>query len=87
MLTEDVFENDPAFKDAPILVTIRKQRESINMRAGRHWARKQGVPVFWWFQRPYRTAANSLEADQFAESMNEICPGVRRITYPVFLVC
>ena len=82
VLTEEVLENDPAFKDAPILVTTRKERDSINMRAGRNWARNHGIPVFWWFQRPYKTAANSLEADQIAESISQFCPGVRGYYIP-----
>ena len=47
LLNKRVLTNDPAFKDAPILVTTRKERDSINKRSGCEWARKHGVPVYW----------------------------------------
>ena len=46
VLTEDVLREDPEFKDAPILVTSRKERDSINMKGGRNWAGKQRIPIF-----------------------------------------
>ena len=70
LLTEEVLKKDPSFKDAPILVTTRKERDIINRRAGRNWPRKHGVPMFWWFQRPSRTTADSFEADQMTEIMS-----------------
>ena len=34
LLKKRVLTNDPAFKDAPILVTTRKERDSINKMSG-----------------------------------------------------
>ena len=46
ILNKRVLKEDPKFSDATILVTTKKERDSINKRAGREWARKQGVPVY-----------------------------------------
>ena len=46
VLNKSVLKTDPAFKDASILVTTRKERDSINKRSGCEWARKHGVPVY-----------------------------------------
>ena len=35
ILNKTVLRNDPEFKDATILVATRKERDAINMRAGR----------------------------------------------------
>ena len=47
ILNKRVLRKYPGFRDAPILVTTRKERDDINMRAGREWARKHHVPVYW----------------------------------------
>ena len=36
VLTEEVLREDPVFKNAPILVATRKERDIINKRAGRN---------------------------------------------------
>ena len=46
VLNKEVLKNDPKFKDASILVTTKKERDAINRRSGREWARTHGVPVF-----------------------------------------
>ena len=46
ILNKRVLKKDPEFKDASILVTTRKERDSINKRSGCEWARKHGVPVY-----------------------------------------
>ena len=46
ILNKRVLKKDPAFKDASILVTTRKERDTINKRSGCEWARKNGVPVY-----------------------------------------
>ena len=46
ILNKEVFKNDPEFRDATILVTTRRERDAINMRSGRQWAREHGVPVY-----------------------------------------
>ena len=47
ILNKRVLKKDPAFKDASILVTTRKERDTINKRSGCEWARQNGVPVYW----------------------------------------
>ena len=47
ILNREVLRNDPKFREAPILVTTRKERDAINKRSGREWARKNGVPMYW----------------------------------------
>ena len=46
ILNREVLRNDPKFREAPILVTTRKERDAINKRSGREWARKNGVPMY-----------------------------------------
>ena len=45
ILNKRGLKKDPAFK-ASILVTTRKERDTINKRSGCEWARKNGVPVY-----------------------------------------
>ena len=47
ILNRELLLNDPKFREAPILVTTRKERDAINKRSGREWARKNGVPMYW----------------------------------------
>ena len=47
VLNKRVLKNDPEFKDASILVTTRRERDSINKRSGCEWARNHRVPVYW----------------------------------------
>ena len=46
ILNKRVFRKDPEFRDATILVATKKERDAINLRAGREWARKNKVPVY-----------------------------------------
>ena len=46
VLNKRVLKNDPEFKDAPILVSTRKERDSIIKRSGCEWARNHRVPVY-----------------------------------------
>ena len=46
VLNKRVLKNDPEFKDASILVTTRKERDSITKRSGCEWARNHRVPVY-----------------------------------------
>ena len=82
ILNKRVLRKDPEFKDATILVTTRRERDAINKRAGCQWARKHGVPVYWWFQRPSRKMKDPLEADHYAHSMTKFCPGIRAFYIP-----
>ena len=82
VLNKEVLRNDPEFKDASILVTTRKERDAINRRSGREWARKHGVPVFWWYQRSTKEMEDTLAADHYAHSMSEFCCGVRAFYIP-----
>ena len=82
ILNEKVLKKDPEFRDATILVTTRKERDAINMRSGREWARKHGVPVYFWFQRSSRRTEDPLEADHYAHSMSKFCCGVRAFYIP-----
>ena len=66
ILNKKVLKKDPGFKNATILVTTRRERDAINKRAGCEWARKQGVPVYWWFQRPSRNMEDPIETDHYA---------------------
>ena len=47
IVNKKVLKNDPKFRDATILVTTRKERDVINKRSGREWARQRGLPVYW----------------------------------------
>ena len=47
ILNEGVLKKDREFQEATVLVTTRKERDVINRRAGREWARKNGSPIFW----------------------------------------
>ena len=76
LLNKSVLKRDPAFKDATILVTTRKERDCLNLKAGRDWARKHQLLMYWWFQRAGRIE-DDLEADQYADSMSNFCPGVK----------
>ena len=71
-----MLKRDHAFKDATILVTTRKERDCLNLKAGRDWARKHQLPMYWWFQRAGRIE-DDLEADQYADSMSNFCPGMK----------
>ena len=82
ILNERVLRKDREFREATVLVTTRKERDVINRRAGREWARKNGSPIFWWYQRPTREMENNLEADHYAHSMSKFCPGVRAFYIP-----
>ena len=82
ILNREVLINDPKFRGAPILVTTRKERDAINKRSGREWARKNGVPMYWWYQRAHRDTENTIEADHYAHSMSKFCCGVRAYYIP-----
>ena len=82
VLNKRILKKDPEFRDASILVTTRKERDSINKRSGCEWARKQGVPVYWWYQRSTRTMEDTVEADHYAHSMSKFCCGVRAFYIP-----
>ena len=45
--TPDTFVSDIKFRDAPFLVATRKERDALTLRAGRIWARKHGIPLYW----------------------------------------
>ena len=77
-----MLKNYLKFKDATILVRTRRERDAINKRAGREWARKHGVPVYYWFQRATRRTEDDLEADHYAHSMSQFCPGVKAFYIP-----
>ena len=47
ILNKTVLRKDPEFREATILVTTRRERDVINLRAGREWARKHKVPFYW----------------------------------------
>ena len=47
ILNKTVLRKDPDFREATILVTTRRERDAINLRAGREWARKHKVPFYW----------------------------------------
>ena len=76
ILNKRVLKKDPEFKDASILVTTRRERDSINKRSGCEWARRHGVPVYYWYQRSTRSTEDPLEADYYARSMSKFCCGV-----------
>ena len=82
ILSKEVFRKDPEFRDATILVTTRRERDAINMRSGREWAKEHGVPVYWYFQRASRRTEDPLEADHYAHSMSKFCCGVRAFFIP-----
>ena len=82
ILNREVLINDPKFREAPILVTTRKERDAINKRSGREWARKNGVPMYWWYQRALRDTEDTIEADHYAHSMSKFCCGVRAYYIP-----
>ena len=82
ILDKRVLKKDPEFKDASILVTTRKERDTINKRAGCEWARKNQVPVYWWYQRATTKTEDTLEADHYAHSMSKFCCGVRAFYIP-----
>ena len=72
ILNESVLRKDPEFRKATILVTTRRERDAINKTAGREWARQNGVPVYWWFQRSCSRTEDALEADHYAYSMSKL---------------
>ena len=82
ILNESVLRKDPEFCKATILVTTRRERDAINKTAGREWARQNGVPVYWWFQRSCSRMEDALEADHYAHSMSEFCSGIRAYYIP-----
>ena len=82
ILNKKVLRKDPEFRNASILVTTKKERDAINKRSGCEWARKNGVPVYWWFQRPTRDVGDTIEADHYAYSMSKFCCGIRAFYIP-----
>ena len=82
ILNKKVLKKDPEFRDATILVTTRRERDAINKRSGREWARQNGVPVYFWLQRSSRRTEDPLEADHYAHSMSKFCSGVRAFYIP-----
>ena len=82
ILNKKVLKMDPEFRDATILVTTRRERDAINKRSGREWARQNGVPVYFWLQRSSRRTEDPLEADHYAHSMSKFCCGVRAFYIP-----
>ena len=47
MLNRKTLETDPAFRDATVLVTTRRERESLTETIGQLWAKRNGVPIYW----------------------------------------
>ena len=82
ILNKKVLKKDSEFRDATILVTTRKERDAINRTSGREWAKQNGVPVYFWFQRSSRRNEDPLEADHYAYSMSKFCCGVRAFYIP-----
>ena len=47
------------------------------MRAGQIWAKRDGVPLHWWWKRPSRHEGSNKDADFVAESFSKRCCGVK----------
>ena len=77
MLNRKTLETDPAFRDATVLVTTRRERESLTETIGQLWAKRNGLPIYWWFKRPSKGDFNRDEADAYAYSMTRKCPDVK----------
>ena len=75
--THDTFAKDVKFRSAPFLVATRKERDALTLRAGRIWARKHGVPLYWWWKRPYRGEDSKEDDDFAAESYSSRCCGTK----------
>ena len=73
----NTFVSDIQFRDAPFLVATRKERDALTLRAGRIWAKQHGIPLYWWWKRPYRKLDSKDDADFAAESYSSRCCGVR----------
>ena len=46
VLNKKTLCKDPAFHNASILVTTRKERDHINFHAGKRWATEHNVPMY-----------------------------------------
>lgn len=45
--SRDTFKSDEKFRHAPFLVATRKEKDALTLRAGRLWAERNGVPLYW----------------------------------------
>ena len=75
--TYDSLAKDAKFRSAPCLVATRKERDALTLQAGRIWARKHGVPLYWWWKRPYRGEDSNEDDDFAAESYSSRCCGTK----------
>ena len=49
VLDKTTLTNDPAFRDATVLVSTRRERESLTESMGQLWTKERGIPVYWWY--------------------------------------
>ena len=77
VVSPNTFVSDIRFRDAPFLVATRKERDVLTLQAGRIWAKQHGIPLYWWWKRPYRKLDSNEDADFAAESYSSRCCGTR----------
>ena len=75
--SSNTFVSDTQFRDAPFLVATRKERDALTLQAASIWAKKQGIPLYWWWKRPYRKEHTKEDDDFAAESYSARCCGTR----------
>ena len=71
MLDKQTLQKDPAFFDTTVLVSTRREREQLTETMGQLWAKKRGVPIFWWYKRPSKGGFSNKEADAVAYGMTK----------------
>ena len=77
MLDRHTLKKDPAFQDATVLVSTRRERECLIETIGQLWAKHHGIPIYWWFKRPSKGDFSKEEADAIAYSMTERCSDIK----------
>ena len=77
MLDRHTLKKDPAFQDATVLVSTRRERECLTESIGQLWAKKHGIPIYWWFKRPSKGDFSREEADAIAYNMTKRCSDIK----------